>query len=115
MRINASQEYLDLLANLNGDKDKESADKSAESADYSADNRNKTDDLLTSGSADLSDRERQILDTMESDTEYTSVEVSEKIGLKGSRTRQLLKGFVDKGLLRSTRSTKGNRYIKRGV
>lgn len=115
MRINASQEYLDLLANLNGDKDKESADKSAESADYSADNRNKTDDLPTSESADLSDRERQILDTMESDTEYTSVEVSEKIGLKGSRTRQLLKGLVDKGLLRSTRSTKGNRYIKRGV
>lgn len=115
IRIKASQKYLDLLTNLNGSKVQESADKSAESADHSADNEFNTADLTRFKSVDLNDRERQILDTMKSDMEYTSDEVGEKIGLKGSRTRQLLKGLVDKGLLKSTRSTRGNRYIKRGV
>ncbi len=64
-------------------------------------------------SADLSNRQKQILSVMEIDKEYSSNEVAELVGLGGSRTRQLLKELVDDKKLESSGSTNGKRYIKR--
>lgn len=72
----------------------ESAEKSAESAE------------------NLSNRHQQILSLMKSDHEYSSDEIAEMIGLKGSRTRQLLKELIDRNLIIATTETKNRRYIK---
>ena len=72
----------------------ESAEKSAESAE------------------NLSSRHQQILSLMKSDNEYSSDEIAEMIGLKGSRTRQLLKELIDRNLIIATTETKNRRYIK---
>ena len=50
---------------------------------------------------------------MEVDREYSSYEVAEKIGLKSTRARQLLKELADAGYIESTGSTNGKKYIKR--
>ena len=63
-------------------------------------------------SVDLSERHRQILSVMEPDMEYSSDEVAELVGLKSSRTRQLLKELVDSKKVESTGSTRGKRYVK---
>ncbi len=63
-------------------------------------------------SADLSERHQQILSVMEFDKAYSSDDVSELVGLKISRTRQLLKELVDSGKIESSGSTRGKRYIK---
>ncbi|MBR6149634.1 MAG: AAA family ATPase, partial [Lachnospiraceae bacterium] len=76
-------------------KSAESAEKSAESAD------------------NLSSRHQQILSLMEVGQEYSSDEIAEMIGLKGSRTRQLLKELVDSNYLSVTSGTKNRRYIKK--
>ena len=65
----------------------------------------------SSNLADQSERELQILTLMESNREYKTDEIGELIGLKPSRTRQILKGLVEKGTLDSIGSTK--RYIKK--
>ena len=44
----------------------------------------------------LSERHQQILAIMEAGVEYSAEQVAEKIGLKGSRTRQLLNELVNK-------------------
>ncbi len=82
------------------EKSAESAEKSAESADYNL--------------ADLSDRQRQILECMDIGREYKTEEVAEKIRLKGPRTRQLLNELVDKGFVACTAATKRRRYIRIG-
>ena len=64
-------------------------------------------------SADRNERHQQILSTMVMGKEYSSTEIAELIGLKSSRTRQLLKELVDAGLIESTGSTNGKRYIKK--
>ena len=61
-------------------------------------------------SADLKDRHQQILSVMEFNREYSANEISELVGLKGSRTRQLLKELVDFGVIEATGSTRGKRY-----
>lgn len=76
-------------------KSAESAEKPAESAD------------------NLSSRHQQILSLMEVGQEYSSDEIAEMIGLKGSRTRQLLKELVDSNYLSVTSGTKNRRYIKK--
>ena len=63
-------------------------------------------------SADSADRHMQILNAMEFGKEYSSAEVGELVGLKPSRTRQLLKELVDMGKITSTGSTNGKRYKK---
>ncbi len=50
---------------------------------------------------------------METGQEYSSEEISEMCGLKGSRTRQLLKQLVEMGKLKATADTKNRRYIKK--
>ena len=63
-------------------------------------------------STDVNGRHKQILSVMEENHEYSSTEVAELIGLKGSRTRQLLKELVDAGRIEATGNTNGKRYIK---
>ena len=83
----------------------QSAEKSAESAEKSADK--------TAGSeVDLSDRHKQILSLMGTNVEYSAEEIAELIGLKGSRTRQLLKELADKGKISFTAATKNRKYKK---
>ena len=61
----------------------------------------------------LSNRQEQILSVMETDKEYSSADIGDMVGLKVSRSRQLLKKLVEMGRLESTGSTNGKRYIKR--
>lgn len=92
------------FAKLLTEKSAESAEKSAESANY---------DLT-----DLSDRQKQILEYMELEVEYSTAEIAEKIGLRGPRTRQLLNELVTMGFVSCTAVTKNRRYVKvtrRGV
>ncbi len=63
-------------------------------------------------STDLKDRHQQILSVMESGKEYRSDDISELVGLKGSRTRQLLKKLIELGMIETTGSTRGKRYVK---
>jgi ATP-dependent DNA helicase RecG len=97
--------FLVTLPNLNYsvDKSAESADKSAESADKSAD----TFSLLT-------ERQREILKKMEVGIEYKAEDIENMIGLKHSRTRQLLMQLVEQGRIGTTAETKNRRYIKIG-
>lgn len=74
----------------------ESAERSAESADPQA---------------QLSNRQIEILSVMEIGVEYSADEIAEKIGLKGSRTRQLLGQLVKMGLIRTTATTRNRRYV----
>ncbi len=70
--------FLVTLPNLNYPypRSAESAEKSADSAE---------------SAVSLSDRQQDILNQMETGREYSTEEIAEKIGLKGPRTRQLLK------------------------
>ena len=83
----------------------QSAEKSAESAEKSAD---KTAELREK----LSDRHKQILSIMDTNVEYSAEEIAGCIGLKGSRTRQLLKELADKGKISFTAATKNRKYKK---
>lgn len=67
----------------------QSAEKSAESAEKSVEMQA----ML------LSERQKRILACMEQDVLYKTEEIAEKIGLKGSRTRQLLNELVAMGRL----------------
>ena len=78
--------------------DLESAEKSAEK--------------IPGSEADLSDRHKQILSFMDTNGEYSAEEIAEVIGLKGSRTRQLLKELADKGRISFTAVTKNRKYKK---
>ena len=60
----------------------------------------------------LSERHQQILAIREAGIEYSTEQVEEKIGLKGTRTRQLLNELVNKELLACIGTTKRRRYIK---
>jgi hypothetical protein len=64
-------------------------------------------------SADLKERHQQILSVMEFSKEYRSDEISELVGSKGSRPRQLLKELIEIGKLETNGSTRGKRYAKR--
>lgn len=85
--------------------DNETSDTNPESAEKIAKSSN-LDGL------NLSDRQKQILHSMDEDIEYSTEQVAEKIGLKGPRTRQLLNELVDMELLTCTAATKNRRYIK---
>lgn len=62
--------------------------------------------------ANLSDRHKQILSRMDTNVEYSAEEIAEFIGLKGSRTRQLLKELADKGKICFTAATENRKYKK---
>lgn len=54
---------------------------------------------------------KQILSILEIGNPYSSNEIASMIGLKGSRTRELLKEMVELGYIESTSATNGRRYI----
>lgn len=98
-------DQVTLMMKMEKESDDESAEKSAESAEKSADLKNREGMML-------SERHQQILAIMEAGIEYSTEQVAEKIGLKGSRTRQLLNELVNKELLACIGTTKRRRYIK---
>ena len=62
---------------------------------------------------DLKLRHQQILDAMEEGKEYSVNELAELVGLKGTRTRELLRELAEMGKIETVGSTKGKRYIKK--
>ena len=94
----------------------ESANKSAnKSADLDDGSANKSVDLLydsNSETINLTKRQAQILSLMEIEKEYTTETIATLIGLKGPRTRQLIKELVELGLVESIGTTKDRRYRK---
>lgn len=72
----------------------------------------KSADKVVELEVDLSDRHKQILSLMDTNVEYSAEEIAELIGLKGSRTRQLLKELADKGKISFTAATKNRKYKK---
>lgn len=74
----------------------ESAEKSAESADQ----------------GQLTKRQEEILDKMETGIEYNVSEIAEMLDLKNPRTRQLLMQLEALGYIRTTAATKNRRYVK---
>lgn len=63
------------------------------------------------GYDNLSEKEKQIIEYMQQGKEYSTKEIAEHIGLKDSRTRQILRGLTEKGILKQTSSTKNKKYI----
>lgn len=90
----------------------ESANKSAnsdeKSANKSADSNKESADVM----AALNKRQTQNLTIMEDGREYTTEAIAGIIGLKGSRTRQLLNELVELGKVESLGTTKDRRYRK---
>ena len=96
-------QFLVTLPNLNYEqlqKEEIPSDKVADVADRVAD------------IANISERQKQILSSMEIGTEYSSNDIADMIGLKGAMTRRLLNDLVDKGLLNKTAETNRRRYLK---
>ena len=60
----------------------------------------------------MTKRHQQILELMDNNVEYSSEEIASLIGLKGSRTRQLLKELVDLKKLTCTSAAKRRKYKK---
>lgn len=60
----------------------------------------------------LNERHKQILRWMAVGREYNAAEISDMLGLKGSRTRELLNDLVRKSLLKVTAETNRRRYVK---
>lgn len=79
---------------------KKSADQPADPADQPAEPEN------------MKKQHKQILNVLEKGKPYSSDEIASMIGLKGSRTRELLKEMTDLGYIEVTSATNGRRYIK---
>lgn len=60
----------------------------------------------------LNARQKEVLSKMEYGVEYSAAELAGILGIKGSRTRELLNDLVDKGLLNKTAETNRRRYLK---
>ena len=90
----------------------ETAEKSTETAEKSTETAEKSADKTVGLEVNLSDRHKQILSLMDTNVEYSAEEIAEFIGLKGSRTRQLLKELADKGKICFTAATKNRKYKK---
>ena len=58
-------------------------------------------------------RYQQILDVMEGDKEYSVDQIAGLIGLKGRRTREILRNIAELGMIETIGNTKGRRYIKK--
>lgn len=60
----------------------------------------------------LSPREMETITKMEFGIEYSTTELSEMLGLKETRTREILRKLAAYGLIRTTAATKNRRYVK---
>lgn len=88
-----------------------SANKSANFIEESA-NKLANFESLENGDEKYTKRQREILRVMEADVEYTTETIAQKIGLKSSRTRQLVNELVSLGKIEKTGSTKDRKYKK---
>ena len=90
------------------DKPTDSADKPTDSADKPTESAGKPADSKTA----LSKQQLKLLSFMETGKAYSANEVASLLGLKGSRTRELLKQLVDLNRILITAETKNRKYIK---
>ena len=77
-------DQVTLVMKMEKESDDKSAEKSAESAEKSADLKNREGMML-------SERHQQILAIMEAGVEYSTEQVAEKIGLKVSKDKTIIK------------------------
>ncbi len=86
-----------------------------ESADKSVDEQLSADKSANKSvvSIKLSPRHKDILEYMEPDISYSRQEISDALGIKRSRTGQLLGELVSSGLVSATGATRYRRYVKR--
>lgn len=80
-----------------------SAEKVSEPAEKSAENKEDG----------LSKRQKHILEYIEKVVSYSTEEIANSIGLKGTCTRQLLNELVEIGVVDCTAATKNRRYVKK--
>ena len=97
------KEIADSAELLSDKLAEKSAEKVSESAETSAEKF----------TAELSKRQKQILEYMEKGVLYSTEELAVALGLKGPRTRQLLNELVAMGVVECTAATKNRRYIKK--
>lgn len=102
----ASADKFVESAEKSAEKPMELAEKSAEKPMESADKKRNR--------PKLSKRHKEILLCMQQEKVYSSEEVAQLIGLKGSRARQLLNELVSLNLISCTAATKNRRYRKNG-
>ena len=94
------------------DKSAESSAESGKSADKSAESSaEKVNDVGIDEELNLSENYNRIIALLSDGKEYSSEQIAEQIGLKGSRTRQLLNELVKIGKISYTTKTKNRRYI----
>jgi ATP-dependent DNA helicase RecG len=63
-------------------------------------------------SNELTPRQKEALQIMEYGIEYRTKEMADLLGLKPSRTREIMNELLHKGYVRGTASTKNRRYVK---
>lgn len=73
-------------------------------------NQQKNQRIQKMKAIDLSERQKQILAYMDAGVEYSTEQVAEKIGLKGPRTKELLKELIALDKLIDNGKTKGKLY-----
>ena len=73
-------------------------------------NQQKNQRIQKMRAIDLSERQKQILAYMDAGVEYSTEQVAEKIGLKGPRTKELLKELIALDKLIDNGKTKGKLY-----
>lgn len=61
----------------------------------------------------LSDRQKEILGLMEKGREYSRQEIADALGIKKSRTAQILNELISLDLIYATAATKNRRYVKK--
>lgn len=86
-----------------------SANKSVNSGEKSA-NKSAIFDLSSANNDKLTEKQREILNLMDVEVEYTTGDIAEKIGLKSSRTRQLINELVLLNKVEKMGSTKDRKY-----
>ena len=72
-----------------------------------------TDNNFEDRACGLTRRQKEIITMLEDGREFTTDTIAEAIGLKGPRTRQILKELVELGMIVSLGTTKGRRYRRK--
>lgn len=68
--------------------------------------------INTNKTEKLTPRQREALDKMDYGSEYNIKEMEATLGLKASRTREIMNELIGKGLVRGTSSTRNRKYLK---
>lgn len=63
-------------------------------------------------SLNLTEREKETLQKMEFGVEYSAKEVRTFLGLKPTRTREILNSLIDKGFVRGSSATRNRKFVK---